>query len=100
HWLGMLMKFGVFRIGSTFGRSESFNGNASDFALAGAVQDNAGEGLVLDGLASAEAELRTATGAETARVDGGTAGDAGSLRMYVPHTHAQRGPAEVTRIPS
>ncbi|GGO04498.1 WXG100-like domain-containing protein [Microbispora bryophytorum] len=98
HWLGMLMKFGVFRIGSTFGRSESFNGNASDFALAGAVQDNAGEALVLDGLASAEVELRTATGAETARVDGGTAGDAGSLRMYLPHTHAQRGPAEVTRI--
>ncbi|MGI5161045.1 hypothetical protein [Microbispora sp. CA-102843] len=99
HWLGMLMKFGVFKIGATFGRSESFSGNASDFALAGAVQDNAGEALVLDGLASAEVELRTATGTETARVDSGTADDARSLQVYLPHTHAQRGPAEVTRLP-
>ncbi|MBE3008836.1 hypothetical protein IL992_06495 [Microbispora sp. NEAU-D428] len=99
HWLGMLMKFGVFKGGFTAGRSESFSGNASDFALAGAVQDNAGEALVLDGLASAEVELRTATGTETARVDSGTAGDARSLQVYLPHTHAQRGPAEVTRLP-
>ncbi|OPG03953.1 hypothetical protein [Microbispora sp. GKU 823] len=98
HWLGMLMKFGVFKAGATFGRSESFSGNASDFALAGAVQDNAGEALVLDGLASAEVELRTASGTETARVDSGTADDAQSLRVYLPHTHAQRGPVEVTRL--
>ncbi|KAB8186533.1 hypothetical protein [Microbispora catharanthi] len=98
HWLGMLMKFGLFKGGTAFGRSESFSGNASDFALAGAVQDNAGEALVLDGLASAEVELRTATGTERARVDSGTAGDARSLQVYLPHTHAQRGPAEVTRL--
>ncbi|MEV1200887.1 hypothetical protein [Microbispora rosea] len=98
HWVGMLMKFGVFKGGVAFGGSESFNGNASDFALAGAVQDNAGEALVLDGLASVEAELRTANGTERARVDSGTAGDAQSLQVYLPHTHAQRGPAEVTRL--
>ncbi|WP_432930071.1 hypothetical protein ACQPZZ_07225 [Microbispora sp. CA-135349] len=98
HWFGMLMKFGVLKGGAAFGRSESFSGNASDFALAGAVQDNAGEALLLDGLASAEVELRTATGTETARVDSGTDGDARSLRVYLPHTHAQRGPAEVTRL--
>ncbi|MFG1823067.1 hypothetical protein ACGFIJ_11330 [Microbispora bryophytorum] len=98
HWVGMLMKFGVFKGGVAFGGSESFNGNASDFALAGAVQDNAGEALVLDGLASVEAELRTANGTERARVDSGTAGDAQSLQLYLPHTHAQRGPAEVTRL--
>ncbi|MEU6425906.1 hypothetical protein ABZ860_08380 [Microbispora sp. NPDC046973] len=99
HWLGMLMKFGVFKGGFTRGWSESFSGNASEFALAGAVQDNAGEALVLDGLAAAEVELRTATGTERARVDSGAAGDARSLQVYLPHTHAQRGPAEVTRIP-
>ncbi|GAB3152088.1 hypothetical protein [Microbispora hainanensis] len=99
HWLGRLMKFGVFKIGVAFGGSESFNGNASEFALAGAVQDNAGEGLVLDGLASAEVELRTANGTERARVDSGTPGDAPSLQMYLPHTHAQRGPARVTQLP-
>ncbi|GGO18056.1 hypothetical protein GCM10010116_36410 [Microbispora rosea subsp. aerata] len=99
HWLGVLMKFGVFKVGGTFGKSESFSGNASEFALAGAVQDNAGEALVLDGLATAEVELRTATGTRTARVDSGTDRDARSLRLYVPHGHAQRGPAEVTQLP-
>ncbi|WP_169950606.1 hypothetical protein [Microbispora sp. H11081] len=99
HWLAALMRFGVFNGGFTVGRSESINGGAAEFALAGAVQDNAGEALVFDGLASAEVELRTATGTDRARVDGGTSGDARSLRLYLPHTHAQREPAEVTRLP-
>ncbi|MBX6167969.1 MAG: hypothetical protein IRY84_10070, partial [Thermobispora bispora] len=100
-WLQKVAKYAVLRVGATFGKSESFNGNASEFALGGAVQDNKGEALVLDGLASVEVELRTAVGTKTERVvvDSGTSGDAPSLRVYVPHAHAQRGPAEVAQLP-
>ncbi|MFC6556084.1 hypothetical protein ACFP9Y_10740, partial [Nonomuraea cavernae] len=85
------------------GFTSSVTGNATDFALDGAVEDNRGESVQYDGRARWSVQARTSSRdgwSPEAVVDHGYHDDVGSLRAYVSHAYMDSPPMNPLRLPA